>query len=222
MVTGVLFICKPSFIFGQKASHQQSPLSWLGILLAIVACILLAVSSISCRKLKKTKTLYLVFYMNVCIFALCLISRAFLKDLTLPSCGSGSFWFVAGALFYLTGMGFFFFSSTLMNSGRMSIFRGSSILFAYVLQVIMLRLVPTWHTIVGAILMMVAPFLATADDLCKKPSDPDDEERRRITEELVRKRSLVLMDVGATKNTRASNSNGIRPNQEAFALVERF
>lgn len=144
------------------------PFSWLGIILSILACLLLAISSVFCRKLKLTKTVYIVFYMNLFIFVLTLIAQPLTLDIVIPKCGWNSFWFAAGAVFYITGMAFFFYSSTLTNSGRMSIFRGSSILFAYVLQVIMLGLVPTWHTVVGAVLMMIAPVLASADDACVK------------------------------------------------------
>lgn len=183
VVVGVTFICKPSFVFGQNASSDQLPLAWLGIVFSILACVLLAASSVFCRKLKKTKTIYLVFYMNVFIFALSLLAHAALQDASLPGCGVESFWFVAGALFYITGMAFFFYSSTLMNSGKMSIFRGSSILFAYILQMIMLDMVPTWHTVVGAILMMSAPILASADSLLMTCKDRKSQQNGKDVQE---------------------------------------
>ena len=157
-IGGVVLIARPTFLFGSLGDSSSTEQIWVPTLLAVTSAICHACSIVLTRKISKAVgTRVVVFYVavvgSVISFAASLISNSGFK---FPDCDTYDAVYVlaAGALGY-SGQLIVTKALTLEKAAVISLVRTTGIAFSFVLQLIVLNVIPDGLSIGGAILVLL-------------------------------------------------------------------
>lgn len=157
-IGGVVLIARPTFLFGSLGESSSTEQIWVPTLLAVASAICHACSIVLTRKISKAVgTRVVVFYVavvgSVISFAASLISNSGFK---FPDCDTYDAVYVlaAGALGY-SGQLLVTKALTLEKAAIISLVRTTGIAFSFVLQLIVLNVIPDGLSIGGAILVLL-------------------------------------------------------------------
>ena len=157
-IGGVVLIARPTFLFGSLGESSSTEQIWVPTLLAVTSAICHACSIVLTRKISKAVgTRVVVFYVavvgSVISFAASLISNSGFK---FPDCDTYDAVYVlaAGALGY-SGQLLVTKALTLEKAAIISLVRTTGIAFSFVLQLIVLNIIPDGLSIGGAILVLL-------------------------------------------------------------------
>ena len=157
-IGGVVLIARPTFLFGSLGESSSTAQIWVPTLLAVTSAICHACSIVLTRKISKAVgTRVVVFYVavvgSVISFAASLISNSGFK---FPHCDTYDAVYVlaAGALGY-SGQLLVTKALTLEKAAIISLVRTTGIAFSFVLQLIVLNVIPDGLSIGGAILVLL-------------------------------------------------------------------
>ena len=156
-IGGVMFIAKPTFLFGSQNESSGTKQVWFPATMAILGAILAACSAVLTRKIsQEVGPRVAVFYFAVVgsVVSLCssLISGGFKN----PDCGTQD-------IYYIIAFGFLGYFGQLLTAmalklekaAAVSLVRTIGIAQSFILQLIFLDVVPTGLSIGGAILVML-------------------------------------------------------------------
>ncbi|KAI1286147.1 Solute carrier family 35 member G1 [Halotydeus destructor] len=163
-MSGIMFISKPTFIFGSKMGDNIYPPD--GYVLAFAASISITLTYVNMRKLQKTPSSVVLAWFSFLSAILGVISLAVLhfalgKTVKCPTHFSSSEWL------YLVGNGLCGVASQLCltlalkveEAGLVSLTRCSDIVLGYVFQVIFLTEKLQWTSILGAAIVLLGVAL---------------------------------------------------------------
>lgn len=157
-IGGVVLIARPTFLFGSLGEASKSEKVWFPTLLAVVSAICHACSIVLTRKIsKEVGSRVVVFYVAVVGTIISLIASLISNfGFKFPDCRTHDALYVlgAGALGY-GGQLLVTKALTLEKASIISLLRTTGIAFSFVLQLIVLHVVPDGLSIGGAILVLL-------------------------------------------------------------------
>lgn len=160
VVIGAVFISKPSWLFGDVVdSSAEDVLS--GTTLSLISCLFLAFQILFSRKLQVTETSAVVLIDGFFCASGTLACLYFYDDFRYPDCGWAVGLCLVGGVTAMITNALTVHAGKLIKAGQLSVIRSSSIFFTYIFQIWVLGLVPTWHSVVGASLILLSLVATT-------------------------------------------------------------
>ncbi|XP_018321629.1 solute carrier family 35 member G1 isoform X2 [Agrilus planipennis] len=161
-VIGVIFIARPSFLFGSMINslgNSRGELEIWGIVAAFSATLFGASIYVLLRALKGVH--FSVLMSNFGAFALvqCLLISWWVGGLCMPPCGFDRLLIVALAVFSFSGQILLTLALQMEQAGPVSIARSADIVFAFIWQVLFFEEVPNRYSVTGAVLVLTSVIL---------------------------------------------------------------
>lgn len=176
ILTGVVLVTKPSFIFGSEEEYSYYHL--LGACFAFISCLSQASVAIVLRKLQKTSAPLVTFYFAVFNIIGSAGALMLLGDYRWPNCGSDGVLICFSGMVYALGQIFYTIASKIEKAGILAIVRSMDIVLTFILQMVFLGVYPPWNSYLGGGIIFLCVLLI-AFQKCKK--DINDSPRYEIS-----------------------------------------
>ncbi|XP_050534262.1 solute carrier family 35 member G1 [Daktulosphaira vitifoliae] len=146
---GALLIARPPFLFNESSHHYQ----FFGPIAAMLSTLFSATVYILLRALKNIH--FSVIMVCFAIYSILQTSTMALAigNLTWPKCGTERLLFVALGLFSFAGQMLLTIAAQLEEAGLVAIARSIDVVFAFAWQIIFFNEIPSWLSLVGAVLV---------------------------------------------------------------------
>jgi drug/metabolite transporter (DMT)-like permease len=169
-IGGILFIARPAFIFGHMIHSNQLGLTWklaIGITLGLLSTFAIGSAFIFIKKLTNEKVHFvaIVFYLSFVGLILCLVGSIILyfagysiqnwheaKDYLLRDIILA----IAAGILQFIGHFCFIQALTRENANTISIMRTFDILVAFILEYLVLQIIPDLFSFIGALMVFIS------------------------------------------------------------------
>ncbi|XP_078343970.1 solute carrier family 35 member G1-like [Oculina patagonica] len=155
-IGGVVLIGRPTFLFGSLGTSTSSKQAWVPTLVAVCAAIVTAFSIILTRKMsQEVGTRVVVFYFAL-VGSIISLAGSLISGFKFPDCGTHDtiFALAAGVLGY-SGELIATKALAMDKASIITLVRTTGIAFSFILQLIVLDVIPNGLSIGGAILVLL-------------------------------------------------------------------
>ena len=161
---GLIIIVKPPFMFGKQEQHSLS--FFIAILAFIMCSIINAYTNIMCRKIKSKISFFIITYYYGQVMAIILGIILFIRqrnielkaDFTL----NDAIFCIGIAVVQFAGSFFQYISFKYEEAGRLGIVTYIQVLFTYIVEIVLFKMVPDRYTILGAGLIVFSSIAVIA------------------------------------------------------------
>ncbi|KAJ8038524.1 Solute carrier family 35 member G1 [Holothuria leucospilota] len=162
VIGGVVLISQPPFLFakGEKGDDWKE---LIGVLLALCACITLALAITITAKMGKLRvsSFKIVFYYSIVASVTTASLTTIIKAWSIPPCGSVRFALVGMGILSCSHQCLQTYSLSKENSVLVTIVRTNEVIFAYALQFLFFDTSPSTLSLIGAGLIMAGSITAS-------------------------------------------------------------
>lgn len=172
-ISGILFISRPAFIFGHMIHSNQLGLTWklaIGITLGLLSTFAIGSAFIFIKKLTNEKVHFvaIIFYLSLVGLILCLVGSSilYLTGYSVQNWNQFEDFLVRDIILAIAAgilqfIGHFCFIQALMkeNANTISIMRTFDILIAFLLEYLVLQIVPDLFSFIGALMVFISVLI---------------------------------------------------------------
>ncbi|XP_071501348.1 solute carrier family 35 member G1-like [Diadema antillarum] len=154
-VAGIIFVMQPPAVFG-AAGDQGTSDTWLGAVMALSVAALIAIAFVSQKPISNMKVhAQLIVFIFACIASIVsFATTTALADWSVPRCGRDRVLVVLIGILGCLGVHATTLALEVESAGSFNIIRASSVFFAFILDVVILREAPNGFAIFGACLIV--------------------------------------------------------------------